>query len=612
MAHVVVNEPGKVAVAVPVDEGLRVGRHDANDVVLGDHRVSRDHARLVRDGDGVAIEDLSSRHGTRVNGEAVEAGARRLLADGDRIQIGEAELIYSTAKVGTAVVERTTSTSGLAAVVGADADEDGRRLRLIQQIASAIGSGGDVEEALGKLLDATLEAVGCDRGVVGLIDPTSGGGAGLRRIARTRGPARTDEVVVSRVMLDAILSRHESLLVFAGGGNAPGTLVRQKVQAAIGAPLLAGGRLFGFIYVDDRERIMARPDLDFVSALAHLLAALLESSERRERAEEAASSLRETYAPVKIVGESQEMTRFLAEVAKVAPAGDANVLVRGESGTGKELVARTLHERSSRREGPWVALNCAAMPDTMVEAELFGHERGAFTGAAKARKGTFVLAHRGSLFLDEIGDLSLAAQAKVLRAIEEGEIQPLGSEAIVRVDVRVITATHKDLAAEVAAGRFRQDLYYRLAVVELSIPPLRDRGDDVRLLAESFLSEIGPRLGKRILGFTALALDTLRRHPWPGNVRELRNEVERAAIVTANQMIGAGDLSARVSSPPAPAPDGRSATLAERYASLDATEQQLIEEAVARAAGNVSEAARLLGITRIMMVRRLSKTRAKT
>jgi Nif-specific regulatory protein len=349
-------------------------------------------------------------------------------------------------------------------------------------------------------------------------------------------------------------------------------------------------------------------DLEFLGALTTLTGAALEGAERYRRA--AAAEANASPDAGELVGASPAMQRLRAQIQKCASAARAHVFVRGESGSGKELVARTLHALSPRADQPFVTLNCAAMPESMVESELFGHEKGAFTGAARAKRGRFALAHRGTLFLDEIGDLSLAAQAKVLRAVQEGEVQPLGSEQTIHVDVRVLSATHKDLAAEAAAHRFREDLFYRLNVVELEVPPLRERGDDVVLLAHRFLGLAATRAGKRFDGFSDGALERLRAHPWPGNVRQLMNEIERAVILSDGPVVGVEDLSRRVAARPAgavEAPRGAEPSLAERFAALETDERRYVAEALARARGNLAEGARILGITRIMMKRRVER-----
>ncbi|WP_437678140.1 sigma-54 interaction domain-containing protein [Sorangium sp. So ce131] len=333
--------------------------------------------------------------------------------------------------------------------------------------------------------------------------------------------------------------------------------------------------------------------------------AIRESAQRHRRVLALTETLGAGGSARELLGASEPMRRLKRKIQKYG-ASPANVLIQGESGTGKELVARTLHNVSPRAAGPFVTLNCAAIPETMVESELFGHEKGAFTGAVAKKRGKFALAHGGTLFLDEIGDLGLAAQAKLLRALEEGEIQPLGCEEAAHVSVRVVSATHKDLAEEIANRRFRQDLYYRLRVVELSVPPLRERGDDIELLARALLRAAASRMGKRDMEFTPGALAALKAHDWPGNVRELRNEMESAAIDAELPIVDLDNLSSRIRKGPRERPGPREGlSLAERFAALEATERRLIGEALEAARGNLSEAARRLGITRVMIKRRV-------
>jgi Nif-specific regulatory protein len=360
----------------------------------------------------------------------------------------------------------------------------------------------------------------------------------------------------------------------------------------------------GFVYVDDRSRRepFSPAELEALTALAHLAAAALERTLGRRR-EEVAAALQEDAIP-ELVGESPPMLELKARVARFAAAGHASVLIRGESGSGKGLVARVIHARSPRAAGPFVAVNCAAIPEALIESELFGHVRGAFTGAARDRRGRFALADGGTLFLDEVGDLSPAAQAKLLKAIEEGEVLPVGGERAVRVDVRVLSATHRPIEDEIAAGRFREDLYYRLTVGELEVPALRARGDDVLVLAETFLAAAAQRMGRRMTGFGEAARATLRRYGWPGNVRQLQHEVERAVILGDGPLAELDGLDARIARSPSVSPP---LGLAERYAQLDATERDLVTEAVQRAHGNLSEAARLLGVTRMILQRRVEK-----
>ena len=301
-----------------------------------------------------------------------------------------------------------------------------------------------------------------------------------------------------------------------------------------------------------------------------------------------------------IVGSGPAMQRVFATIDKVADT-DLTVLVRGESGTGKELVAQALHQRSARASRPFVAVNCAAINRELVESELFGHERGAFTGANTRRVGRFEAAHQGTIFLDEIGDMPLETQAKVLRILEERTFERVGGGALVEVDVRVVAATHRDLEAEVKRGRFREDLYYRLKVVEITLPPLRERMADVPLLVERFLTRLAERLGRERKTISSEALAVLARHAWPGNVRELRNVVEQAAVLAAGSCIERSDLPAlapaATSGSAPPTTSGVTFSEAKRQA-VDAFERSFLSTALREHGGNVSRAANAIGMAR--------------
>jgi DNA-binding NtrC family response regulator len=303
-----------------------------------------------------------------------------------------------------------------------------------------------------------------------------------------------------------------------------------------------------------------------------------------------------------IVGRGPAMTRVRDVIARVADT-DLSVLVRGESGTGKELVAQALHQRSARRARPFVAINCAAIGRELVESELFGHEKGAFTGAAARRIGRFEAASGGTMFLDEIGDMPLETQAKVLRALEARTIERVGSTRPIEVDVRLVAATHRDLEAEVKRGRFREDLYYRLRVVEIALPPLRERLDDVPALSIRFLERVAARLGRTPKPLSAGALAALSRHAFPGNVRELRNALEQAAVLAEGPAIEAADLRLELDSS-LPSTAGASFAEAKR-ATIEAFERRFLGEALREHGGNVSRTAEAIGMVRQSLQQKL-------
>jgi transcriptional regulator with GAF, ATPase, and Fis domain len=303
-----------------------------------------------------------------------------------------------------------------------------------------------------------------------------------------------------------------------------------------------------------------------------------------------------------IVGESPALRRALRVLEKAAPT-DAPVLLLGESGTGKELFARALHALSPRRKGPFVAINCAALPETLLDSELFGHVRGAFTGAVADAIGKFEAAHGGTIFLDEVGDMSAALQAKLLRTLQEGEIQPVGSPRARRVDVRVVCATNRDLEELVRAGRFRQDLFFRLNVVALRLPPLRERREDLETLARHFLERDARDLRRPLAGFAPEALERLRAYDWPGNVRELRNAVRYAALLAPGPLVREADLPdflRGIEAGAFPAEPPRTARELARAKKLarEAVERAFLVEALRRAGGSVTRAAALTGVHR--------------
>ncbi len=323
---------------------------------------------------------------------------------------------------------------------------------------------------------------------------------------------------------------------------------------------------------------------------------------------------RDACAP-DVLGDAPPVVRCLEMIRRVAPS-DSSVLLTGETGTGKELFARAIHRASARHARPFVAVNCAAIPENLIETELFGHLRGAFTGAATPRAGKFAAAHGGTLFLDEIGDLPLSAQAKLLRVLEQRAVCPVGSDTEVAIDVRVVAATHRDLDAMVAQGSFRADLYFRLSVVPIELPPLRARGGDVVRLAEAAIRRSNPRAAQRA-SLDASARAALLSYPWPGNVRELNHIVERAVILSDSEVLSAADLrlgpkpaSERASANPTPPPtqlaSGSDPSLDLRNA-LEGLERRMIHEALARAQGNRTEAAALLGLNRTTLVEKLRK-----
>ena len=346
--------------------------------------------------------------------------------------------------------------------------------------------------------------------------------------------------------------------------------------------------------------------LDF-DALKETLNKAIEHSRLGVENRELRRQFSEENASTEILGRSPAITSMLSMIRTVAPT-EATVLITGESGTGKELVARALHAQSLRKDEPLVTVNCAALAETLLESELFGHEKGAFTGADKRREGRFKQADRGTLFLDEIGEMPIGVQAKLLRALQQGEIQRVGSDKSEHVDVRVIAATNRDLRKEVEERRFREDLYFRLNVISLEVPPLRQRKEDIPLLAAHFLSHYAERNHKNVKGFSAQCMDMLLHYDWPGNVRELQNAVERAVILCTGEYVTGPELPVNIAKLAAEAlPKSTDISSPLAGLPLEEVERRAIEETLRETGDNKSAAARKLGITRATLHKKLRK-----
>jgi transcriptional regulator with GAF, ATPase, and Fis domain len=410
------------------------------------------------------------------------------------------------------------------------------------------------------------------------------------------------------------------------------------IRSELRVPIWLRGERVGYLFFCSRRPdVYGEEDVELGRRIAdHIALAiahqrLAEEAQRAAQAQQHAAQLQERVdalveelegvTPHRALGRARKWQDALAQATKVAET-DTTVLITGESGTGKEVVARFIHRASRRGGRPFVALNCAALPETLLESELFGHERGAFTGAQTSRPGRIEQAAGGVLFLDEVGEMSPVVQAKFLRVLQEREFQRLGGTATLRADVRVIAATNRDPRVAMERGTLREDLYYRLSVFEITLPPLRERPEDILLLAEAFLEELGHRVGRPAAGVSKDARERLLTHPWPGNVRELRNAIERAVILCEGGLITGEHLPMSLGTPPRPAPVAVPApaaptarpTIPPEGVKLEAIERELIQTAMAQAHNNKSEAARLLGLARGQLYSRLKRyglTRAK-
>jgi len=382
--------------------------------------------------------------------------------------------------------------------------------------------------------------------------------------------------------------------------------LNQCELAFLCVPIMYDDRVVGVLSADKvaHEVNSQEYELQLLGAVADLIAKAVHTRAIEEENRRLKNIIGKSQRPSEeIIGNSKSMKEVFGLVSQVADS-NTTVLIHGETGTGKELVARAIHKNSPRAGGPFIEVNCAAMPDTLIESELFGHERGAFTGASQKRRGRFEEANGGSIFLDEVGELSAMAQAKLLRVIQERQIQPLGSNAMIKVNVRIITATNRDLDQDVASGTFRSDLYYRLNVFPIYMPPLRERGGDIMLLADYFVDKYARQFKKTVKRISTPAIDMLLAYHWPGNVRELENCIERAVLIAGGDTIDGIHLPPSLqmkTSGQEKKQHGKLESLVNTY------ERSLIIDAMKDAKGNQSQAARLLGTTKRIIQYKVEK-----
>ena len=522
--------------------GGSVGRGDACLVQLTDPMTSRNHALIeLREG-AMSWVDESGKTRTLINGQPVSV--HRLEA-GDEIVLGSTKMVYLPVD-GVAVTKASShvtmevNSRQLLALIGVD-DRARRHLATLAQLGDRLrGEAAGGREAVARATcDAALAALGAHRAFV-----LSAG----RRVAPVAAAVATGEstqLQIPQELIDKVIGNRQVVTAETGG------------RAMIASPVNGAGEdVIGVLWVDRKGAAWEEIDSLAIGCLSHLLGAVWVGTDAREQAVRRADALEEQLAgPTgngELIGRSEAALRVVAFVKRVGPS-DATILLGGESGAGKEMVARAIHRSSRRAKGPCVAVNCAALTESLIESELFGHEKGAFTGATEKKAGRFEMADHGTLFLDEVGELPLGLQTKFLRVLEERRFERVGGQKAIEVDVRMVAATNRDLAEMVKRGTFREDLFYRLSVIQIDVPPLRERLDDVPLLADHFLARFRHQAARRISGFAPDALAAMTRYSWPGNVRELRNAVERAIVLGDREQIVAADLPPQVLAQAAPA-----------------------------------------------------------
>jgi Nif-specific regulatory protein len=596
------------------DDEISVGREPSNKLWAADSGMSRRHCAIAKQEDGqFLLRDMGGRNGTRVNGERIE---KHELCHRDQIRVGNSTLVFLLGDE-EAIAERNSleldDTTVEEDVVASLRPEDSTYLHpdperasgqpkverlaadlsTVLKIATHIGGIRDEGGLQWQLLGMLFDVVPAQRAAILFFDDA---GEIARSAAWDRLHGPEVPVRVSRTLLKKITAERNGLLLDNLKRSPLGqvaSLQSAGVKSALCVPLLLAGRVSGVIYLDTRspENPFDSDHLHLVAAVAGLISLAWANVRHLEKLREENKYLQEEInLNHELVGESPRM-RAVYELIRRVAATDSTVLIQGESGTGKELVARAIHNSSSRADGPFVAVNCAAITETLLESELFGHEKGAFTGAVAQKKGRVELANGGTLFLDEIGEFAVALQAKLLRVLQEREVERVGGTRPMKIDVRFVAATNRGLLQAVEAGTFRRDLYHRLNVVSITLPALRERAEDIPLLADYFVAKASRKCRIRPKPISAEVQACLLSYDWPGNVRELEHAMERALVLGASDKVLPEDLPSEIveSAPGEPNSSSFQSVVKEQ-------KRQVVQKAMQQSNGNYIEAAKLLGI----------------
>ncbi len=593
----------------PLDAELTIGREKTNIVPVEDRVLSRRHCLVRGDNGQFTIRDLNSSNGTYVNGLPITAA--RELKDGDQIKVGESLFLFVHSEgepdVAALPLELATGNPMAAATVllkAEDAlyllphnlpkaDRTVRNLETLLKIGSAVASIRELETLQRKLLQLILEAIPGDRAAVLLAGKTPDE---YTSVYQWNNSAHNRPMQVSRTIIDQVIREKVALLsndvLHDAAIDLSESVITAQIRSLLAVPLIAFEKCLGAIYLDSQnvrcrlgeDHLQLLTGIAGVAAIALENALLLENLQRENLRLNAEINIEHD-----MVGGSPRMRHVFDFVAKVAPSA-STVLIRGESGTGKELVARAIHRNSPRASKPFVAINCASLTEALLESELFGHEKGAFTGAAAQKKGKLEVAFGGSLFLDELGELAPALQTKLLRVIQEREFERVGGLRPIKADIRLIAATNRDLEEAVRSGGFRRDLYYRVNVVSIVLPPLRERREDIMPLANHLIRKHAQNSPRQVTGISEEARAYLVNYDWPGNVRELENTMERAVVLGSTELILPEDLSDSIVEVDLPG----SSSAGGFHEMVREAKKQIVRKILEEAGDNYTEAAKRL------------------
>lgn len=611
----------------PASDVIRIGRAPSNDLCLAETHVSAEHLRISLLDDQVMVEDLQTTNGTElVRGERRSSLSQRTeLLHGDQLALGGGgggEAIMLQISLGEETAPHVMSVRPLAEL-GRSAQSSERNADALKTLCAtnaAIANADSLDGVLTAVADSALELVsGATHVTMVLRDADDRDGASyvpvLTRIRSEQGGKTSTEghVPITRSVYRKVVRERCAVLA----ADAPSetfsseSLLGAGIRSTIGVPLWQGDDIIGVLQVDNRDRpaMFVEADVDVLGVLAANASLAVANARLIHRLRDAEDQLKKenTYlrlreeklrgGEVQIIGDSKAMNALFTTLEKVVNTR-VTVLIEGKTGTGKELVAAALHARSKRRDKLFVAQNCAALPESLLESELFGHKRGAFTGATDEKKGLFEIADGGTLFLDEVTEMPMALQAKLLRVLQEGEIRPIGATQTRVVDVRIVAATNRTLETEVQEGRFREDLYYRLKVFPIRVPPLSERREDIPLLADHFLQRYSREFGRQLKMLSQTSMELLMAYDWPGNVRELENEIQRCVIQAGEEELGGPELlSPRVRKVEGSI-ERAGVTKGTLKEMLEQVEKYFLVECLREHDNNKTAAAKTLGITR--------------